>query len=152
MSEWIRLDEEEIARLDRQLSGQSEENGIEINVYMSPYNVPLAVRADYDKSKDRFVIHLKYISDEPVTRRPGEDRITLAVGKHSGRLYGIEIDTGDLDVKAVRLQLHVQQEIDRTLQHLLEDPPEWLRPQSYSVAKQVISDKSDQLFSRLTPA
>lgn len=151
MSEWIRLDEDEIARLDRPLSGQFEK-GIEINVYMSPYDVPLAIRADYDESKDRFGIHLKYISDEPVTRRPGEDRVTFKVGKHSGRLYGIEIDTSNLDVEAVHLKLHVQQEIDRTLQNLLEDPPEWLRPPSYRVAKQVISNKSDQLFSRLTPA
>jgi hypothetical protein len=83
MSEWIPLNVEQLSKR------QSQEGTTEV---MSPYDVPEAVRGYYDQKSHHFVIEFRYIGDESWKRERGDSQITLRIGRHSGRLYGIEAD------------------------------------------------------------
>src|SRR5437870_9940540 len=106
MSEWVKLD-------TTQLNPETHENirGVDITVVMSTYDVPEAVRGNYDESLKRFVIEFRYIGDEPYTCREQADNIALRIGKNSGRLYGIEVNVDAIRATAVSLRVKVIQSI-----------------------------------------
>jgi hypothetical protein len=89
MDGWIELDPE---WLDRRRELNTTNDGVEILVFVSPYDVPDAVRAHRDKAADIFVVEFRYIQDEPWSRHPCNRMIALRTGSHSGRLLGVEID------------------------------------------------------------
>ncbi len=124
MSEWVRLDSEKL-----NTPQQEAIRGVNITVRMSPYDVPEAVRGYYDEDQERFVIEFRYIGEEPFRRKQKGKHITLRVGRHSGRLYGIEVDVKAMKAQSVDLILEVSdavlQAIDDSLAHV---PPKALAP------------------------
>lgn len=96
MSEWVRLNAEKLNMPKRQAV-----RGADITVRMSPYDVPEAVRGYYDEELKRFVIEFRYIGDEPFRQKQKGEHITLRMGRHSGRLYGIEVDVGAMKAQRV---------------------------------------------------
>lgn len=89
MDGWIELDPE---WLDRRREMNTTTDGVEVQVFVSPYDVPDAVRAHRDTEADYFVIEFRYIQDEPWSRHPCNRMVALRTGSHSGRLLGVEID------------------------------------------------------------
>ena len=87
MSEWVRLDAEKLNTPQLEAI-----RGVNITVRMSPYDVPEAVRGYYDEELERFVIEFRYIGDEPFRQKQKGEHITLRIGRHSGRLYGVEVN------------------------------------------------------------
>src|SRR2546423_970944 len=72
----------------------SQENvgGATVRLLMSPYEVPEAARGWLDRSKDRFVLEFKYLTEEPTEKKAGDDpSVQLILGKNSGRLYRCEV-------------------------------------------------------------
>jgi hypothetical protein len=89
MDGWIELDPE---WLDRRRELNTTTDGVEVLVFVSPYDVPDAVRAHRDTPADYFVIEFRYIQEEPWSRHPCNRMVALRTGSHSGRLLGLEID------------------------------------------------------------
>lgn len=89
MDGWIELDPE---WLDRRRELNTTNDGVEVLVFVSPYDVPDAVRARRDKRAEVFLIEFRYIQEEAWVRHPCNRMIALRTGSHSGRLLGIEID------------------------------------------------------------
>lgn len=144
MSDWIPIDVDEV-----KTEPADKPSGVEINLFLSPYDVPEAVRGFFDDERDRFVIAFRYVGDEPTRVEDSTDKaLTLRIGKRSGRLYEIEVDVNRFKAQSVTLNTFVPQQIENALDHLVNRRSGHLRD-NYSVAKEVLSGRRDQLFQDL---
>jgi hypothetical protein len=145
MTDWIQLD---ASRFDR--AQLKTIRGVEVKVFLSPYDVPEALRGAYDEELKRFVIEFQYISDEPLKRRTYDQYVTTRLGRNSNRLYAIEIDVDAMRVETVNLSVLVQEKVDGVLAGLIREPIDVRRIGNYQLAQQAISNEHDQLFSRFS--
>jgi len=119
---------------------------------MSPHDVPGAVRGEFEKSLNRFVIEFKYMDEEPWSRVPSDNNIELRVGRHSGRLHGIEIDVVGLHADKVELKMHIVDMIKQALTGFAQHSGKNNRIANYEIAKNVISKEQDQIFAGMSPS
>ena len=142
MTEWLQLDGKQLNPLQKR-----EIRGVKIDVYLSPYDVPEAVRGFYDESVARFVIEFKYLGEES-TRLKRHKHLELRVGKNSGRLYRIDVDVESLKAEAVSLNMHIPELVSEAIDSLAPAAPDRGRD-NYDLAKQVISERKEDLFREL---
>ena len=82
------------------------ENGTEVHTFISPYEIPEAVRGYYDHASGRFVIDFEYITGEKVKKLDvGPPEILTIVGRKTGRIRGFQIDVNEPKTKNVSLHL-----------------------------------------------
>jgi len=148
MSEWLILNEPELEKVD---PGESRQvKGVLVHVFMSPYDVPQAVRGRYDDERERFLIEFRYIGDEPIERREQDRHLALHVGKNSGRLYGVEIDVDTLRADLVALEMHIDQShLFKSLSKAASSASGRPTEKNYRAVRNVISLKKDRLFAGL---
>jgi len=145
MTDWLQLDPTKLNR-----PRTRKVRGVQINVLLSPYDVPQAVRGNYDQSLQRFVIEFLYLGDEPWRRDLKDAVITLRIGKNSERLLGIEVNVHCIQAEAVELRMHVAQAVTKAIEHLASQHAGSRHSGSYEVAKDAISETKDKLFKELT--
>jgi hypothetical protein len=143
MRKRIPLDPEHYAK-----PSEAKVRGVAVQVFVSPYDVPTEVTGGFDEKLSRFAIDFQYpLSDEPTEVGQEDGVVTLRVGKHSQRLYRIEIDTHALNADAVELKVLV----DRGLQGLLASAPRTRsrehRVDNYRIARSVVEEKADELLT-----
>lgn len=139
-SDWIAVDPRDLNKPQRQQTG----SGIEIELYLSPYDIPQAVNGRYDQGKKRFVIEFSYIAgDEPRKCVPQDEHLALHVGKQTNRLYAIEVDVDALQAKTVALTF--SERIENAMDALSSQPPR----ANHQMAREVIRSKQAELLSRL---
>lgn len=139
MSDWIPIQPDEV-----KTAPVRKPANIEINLSLSPYDVPEAVRG-YCMERKKFVIEFKYINDEP-TRVERTDEFLVRVGRHTGRLYEIEVDADRLGARSVTLKT-LPEQIDSAIESLARRHEG--RRDNYNVAKEVLAERRDQLFQEL---
>lgn len=146
MSEWLELDPTKL-----NVGTQKEIRGVQVNVHLSPYDVPDGVRGYFDKKLNRFVIEFRYMGqedpNESVDRIDHQRHVRAIVGRHSRRLYRIEIDTISLQVKAVGLQF--VNEIDAAFQGLEADTKKPLQRDRLHVTREAFKTYYDKLSQEL---
>jgi len=114
--EWISVDPQELDTVQ-----SHTENGVEINIGLSPYQIPEGVRGYYDEELERFVIELKYLDDDEELERVWDaHHISLFAGKGSHCLYEIHVDVKSLDVNAVSLKLSTKK-VEDEIRRMAED-------------------------------
>lgn len=135
---------------------RSKLNGVDVTFYVSPYDVPEAVRGFYNEKKEQFIIEFKYLGEEGLEKRVMDQYVTLRVGKNSKRLYVIEIDVKGLRARQfsnvsvkVTFKDEVQEEIEQALTGLLQKPPSTLRRENYKLAKDALQSKRHELFAAI---
>lgn len=68
--------------------------GSKVNVLISPYDIPVALRFAIDAERKRVTIDLRYInSDELTTKVELDNRVSCDVGKSSSRIYSIQFES-----------------------------------------------------------
>ena len=142
---WVRLSPE--LRMREQRS-----DGVE--VFVSPYDVPEAVRGRYDEKAKKFVIEFKYLDDERTSEEHQGEPVAIRVGKNSGRLLGIQIDVEALNStdNAVLLGAVIAF-IAKAMEAFQAKPkPDVSRLDNYQAAKEVITNRCAQLFQELVKA
>lgn len=148
MQEWIQVD------LDtKKLKQEKEVRGVVIELLVSPYDIPEAVRGFFNNEKNHFAIEFKYVgSDNEPTKNKHDDEMTLITGENSGRLYRLEVDVKALDANAVGLQMRVKNEINEALDQLINQPSLSRRSANYKLAKEAIASSQGHLFDALPVA
>ena len=147
MSGWLRLNQSELNK-----GTPKKINGVEVVVFLSPYDIPEGVRGDFDESLKRFVIRFKYLGgpekpNEPLEQVSQDDHVTLAVGRNSHRLYRVEIDV--MSLGADEIVLKVAEDLDEAIDWLSEKRHRPSNRGRYDVAKMAISERKDELFREL---
>jgi 3-deoxy-D-manno-octulosonate 8-phosphate phosphatase KdsC-like HAD superfamily phosphatase len=145
MQDWMRLDPAGFNR-----TSKKHVRGVQINVLLSPYDVPVAVRGYYDPALKRFVIEFKYIADEPTEKAIQDNIITLRIGQRSRRLMGIEVNGDAIQARAVGLHMFVAEAVNKAIDQFATGLRTSGRQGSYRLAKDVITQQRDQLFQQLS--
>lgn len=146
--QWVRLDP---AKLGKE-SGEGIQ-GVEIQVFLSPYDIPMAVRGDYDEQEKRFVIRFRYIVGEPSKSLKIDNKyIRLSVGKNSGRLQTIEVDVDALSATHVGLRMLVPRAVKDAIERLASEPERGPQRANYRIAGDVIADRQEEIFEDLVTA
>ena len=131
---------------------------VEVEVFISPFEIPRAVRGFYDEQRKRFVVDFKYITQEPTEYKDfGPSEVTTKVGSKTGRILGFEIDVDALGASSVSFRMRdVAQEVVRKaiIAAREHEAPSALDPWSRielnsRVASRVLEDSQDKVFSRL---
>lgn len=138
--QWINLSNEHFP-----IEGTSLK-GVKVDVLVSPYDVPEAVRGYLDNQQKCFVIEFKYISAEPTIERSQDANVTLRVGRNSGRLYAIQLDVTKFDTNNVQLRLEVAEVLRNVMTHLVQKPVSPMRKSNYRMAKSVIEENNKELI------
>lgn len=114
--------------------------GVRIELLLSPYDVPDAMRGYFDERLDRFVIEFRYIDREPI-RKVKNEHLVLRVGKHSRRLYGIEVDVEKLKVNTVGLEMKFEEEVTSAMKTLEKKDLGHRRRDNYRIAKKALRSR-----------
>lgn len=135
-TKWIEVD---ALKYDPELRTKSHSG--EFRVFISPYDLPDAVRADYTPSEHKVTVDFRYIGPEPVESRIVDESVRCFVGKISHRVFKIEADIDRLPMQSVAIRLlsaidHLEAQLGPG-----ETPEE-----NFRVAKEVISDNRNRLL------
>jgi hypothetical protein len=115
------------------------EKGLAYTVFVSPYDVPHAVRGMYDDDDHIFIIEFRYIQDEPIRLMAWDENTTLRLGKHSGRLFGLQVDVDRVGAGTVKLDF--VSEIDQLVNKLGGAPASQFRGRNFALASEVLQGK-----------
>lgn len=142
LSRWISIDS---VKYDSDSVESSD--GVELHVFVSPYDLPSAVRGRVDGATRRFVIDFKYLSEEPQVERRIDEHVSFSIGKHSHRVYRIEADVEGLGANVVTLRLVPA--IDKLAKAL---QPAGTPHDNFRVAKEILEDSQSELTRQLVGA
>src|SRR6266576_220275 len=141
MKEWLPVDSTELNKPHTQRI-----NGVKVEVSLSPYEIPRAVRGYKEASSNFFVIELKYLTQETTKTVQVRDHVVVEVGQNSGRLYKIKFDVVALGCQKVGVSL-VQNAVETAIDQLGTMPRYGgRRPENYDLSKTVVLNNQQQLF------
>ena len=136
-SDWIRLDASQLNEAQKE-----EWGGIKLETFLSPYDVPEAVRSHLDDSKEWFVIEFRYITSEP-TVEVGVGPVKFLRGKRSGRIYQIGVRAPKSPPSEVEIPNMALEALDR----LKRSGEQIFGPrQRINVIEHVLQEKREGLF------
>lgn len=142
---WIEVDPKKL-----NLAREDQSRGsIYIKLYVSPHDVPEAVRGCWDGDAERFVVEFRYLDSEPSKLERGVGPVRLRLGKYSRRINGIEVDTRSLEADEV--QLEISSIAQSALERLAAQPSKPHPDQNYRVAKDLVAQLASKLFSETVP-
>jgi hypothetical protein len=81
LSDWVAIEPNSVDPLKQEKLGR-----VTIAYRMSPFDVPRAMRAEYDAVTENYILEFKYLAAEPLNVKH-QGPVTLELGKNSGRLY-----------------------------------------------------------------
>ena len=142
---WVRVDPTEVERDIASRKGR----GVELRLFLSPYDVPDAVRGRYDSNLGRFVIEFRYIQEEEWERDEHHEYITLRLGKNSRRILGIEIDVDRL--KADHIKLDLRRMVGRRIRKIAKSGKRRVPQGNYDAAIDILHDKEREVLEELKP-
>ena len=132
-----------------QLESHADAKGRQL--YLSPYDVPQAVRGYFDADSRRFRIEFKYIGDEPLVEQRVDDTLGLQLGRYSGRLYALEIDLESLRANSgATLRKIVQENVRKKLQQMASTGDEDNRD-GYRLARELLLSHHAPAAAVFTP-
>ncbi len=122
---------------------------LEFKLLVPPHEVPQAVRGEFDKQINRFVIEIRYLDDEPFEKTTVDDIVCLRIGKKSQRLLSIELDTAKIDVKSVQIEVQsvVEQEIKKAIGKLLQGKRGQAERENYALAVEAIESAGSSFLN-----
>jgi hypothetical protein len=156
MADWIQVEIDDFDKVR-----PTNVRGVEVEFFVSPYDVPEAIRGHYDDNQSKFVIDFRYVGKESVTNVDYE-HVTYKVGESSGRLYGLVIDVQALRAEAVGLsvELHgnkgqelaarILDKVTGAIESLIERHPiskAREREDNYKLAKDAVLSKQAELLA-----
>jgi hypothetical protein len=112
------------------------------------------LRGVKDESTNHFTIEFRYLDDypEPIKTDKSNSAIILGFGKHSGRLFKIDLDIGSIKAKSIDIQVpDLNHLVETTLQakskeHLKQFPQGDL---NFIFAQKALEAQQQQLFSTI---
>ena len=147
MPKWIELEAQEYLRRG------TVDADVHIEIAVSPYDIPEAVRGYRDQSGGRFVIEFRYMTTEDEERKRENEFTFVRIGKRTGRLYAIEFDltaAGLQEIEGIYLRVRAPDIAGRSIELLEQEPGREHRRENYRVARDVIFNEQNEIFSNLT--
>lgn len=103
MKTWINVDPSMAFESQKELIA-----GREVNVFISPYNVPRAIRAEKSSDGKRLIFYFRYLDGEEDAasegKRTDDGLAVIRYGKTSGRVTEVELDLTAAKARSARLR------------------------------------------------
>ena len=155
MGKWAHVDWERLNEPRHEMI-----RGVQVTVYFSPYDMPEAVKGEYDKQKDRFSIQFRYLGgDERIHYRVQDEHITLGIGETTKRLHEIQVDVEKLKASLVMLEMRqhprdmqeqVAAEVTKAIKTFASATTTTSAPTgNYTAASKALDQQRQQVFSVL---
>lgn len=144
MNPWIRL-------MPSRLNHRRIEDigGVPVEVYLSPYDVPEAVRSYRDDATGHLIVQFRYMRveepKEPLSQHWVSNCVHIALGKHSGRIYRMELDLSQASTGTHPSTL-VSAIVGRAIDDLARERDGGRTAAKYLATQEAINAASDQLF------
>lgn len=132
---WMDLSKPDFSVSCKLRENPDADKGLRVRVSLSPYDVPVAVRAFHDAEHHVYVIDFKYMSDsEQLVEKYAHAHVQVLTGDKSGRLYRIAVNDS---VEILQLG---NDEVVSTLDQLCqqERAHSWRQAENYCLAKEII--------------
>jgi hypothetical protein len=128
--DWIKINKEAIDK-----PRQMEFRGLQIEVTVSPYDLPEAVRSFSDDGK--FIIEFKYLGAEETISRDLGNSVRIEAGRNTQRVHRIELelDMWSAAEKGVRISM-----VEKAMESLGKDSSHKSRTTNHEVVREVILD------------
>lgn len=140
MTDWISIDSSTLQ--DKQVE---KKYGVKIVIGLSPFDIPEAVRGDYNARLDRFVIEFKYLGGTEDLVIGFEDKeLSLWFGKKSGCLYKIHVDVKQMETESIGVRLML--DVDTALKSLEHKKKYHNRIRHFKAAKAAIKENESELL------
>lgn len=125
-----------------------EVRGAQVEVSVSPYDIPERISGEYNRDAQQFVIRFVYPVDDEPLETVDRGTVQLRIGKYSQRLHQIALDLTAQRTDTVELKLVVI----RAVESLATESKRRARDDNdnYRIAEEVINDQSAELFEPLT--
>ncbi len=94
-------------------------HGVNVKMFVSPYDIPKAVRGFIDENY--FVIEFKYLNDEATTEKEHNASVVYKFGKFSHRLYAIKFDVSLFEKESGNLNITKFDRIANALTNLINE-------------------------------
>jgi hypothetical protein len=153
MAKWVQVDWEKLNQPRQQTI-----NGVAVTVYLSPYDMPEAVKGEYNDAKDRFVVRFQYLGGkEPIEYRSEDEHVQLGIGRKTSRLHEILVDVNALQANSVMLKMQpselVANEVKEAIERFARSPVA-VAPQqgNYEAVSEVLQQRREQVYSPLAGA
>lgn len=149
MNTWLKLDQ-------RSLNAPkvtSSSSGVRLEVSLSPFDVPEAVRGFASNEEvGWFKIEFRYADSEDPVRKEVSETMVIEEGKGSGRLQAILVNVKKLNVGQVELdlQFRVNRELNEGLKRYFSTKLSPLTLRRQGMARQILNENSRTLLSGLS--
>lgn len=132
MSEWHRINPVKFNR-----PRQEKIHGTSVEVFASPYEVPIAVRGGVNLQSGNFVVEFKYIGgEEPLFVVTPTNELQLELGRNSKRIFRLELASKAAGIKPTIQDVVLA--LDRAIADLSNK-------ENYDLAKLVVKERADKL-------
>ncbi len=152
---WLRIDPE---RYDELHEIGMFYRDLELNIVVSPDDIPDSVRGGYDEEHKKFVIEFKYMVREEYEIDQVSEEVEVRIGQHSGRILGFAIDVDVLKARSIgRLNLAAPatakpfRAVEAALE-LVVRRSEATRMENYNVTRRVLQDRQEEVFEAFLDA
>ena len=120
--------------------------GVKISLRLSPYDVPREVKGECDDKTGIFTIKFAYLDEEEALPKPLTDKVTMNVGRYSGKILGFQIHTAKyLNLQEISLELEDEiQEIAKSVNKMSDKRP-YNQRENYRVVGAVLQNNLSSL-------
>jgi hypothetical protein len=126
--------------------------GTDVDVFISPYNVPRAICAEKSPDGEHFMIYIKYLDGEEgpggETRTSPDGVVRVFYGKTSGRVAQLEITLSRSKERANRLRRTIEK-IEKALSDFQANEQKPSRKLNYRAASEAIELSKSGLYAAL---
>lgn len=123
-----------------------EIRGVNLNVTLSPFDIPENVTSDFNEKTGRLLLRFEYSNaGEKLVCKSKQASLKVVTGKTSGRIYELDIDTSKFfsgDVSEIELTVSVE----RIEEEIAEYSSNGLRAQSVQAIGNILEQYKADLF------
>jgi len=123
---------------------QQKIHGVTVEVALSPYDIPQAIRRWVDEKTKSTVFEFRYLTEERSREQKPVEGVTLSIGENSGRIYRLEIDSKLAKGSPVSCALRIEEVAARAIDTFAREAlPEML--DIYSLNKRALQEEAGQI-------
>lgn len=149
MNSWLKLDERSLNE-----PTVKSKSGVRLEVSLSPFDIPEAVRGFREAETGWFCIQFRYPDSEECVSRKVSETMIVEEGKGSGRIQAIRVNVKGLDVGQVRLDLSIKvnRELNEGLSKFFKTRTSTFASRQHGLTKRILNEKGRDLIDSLSLA
>ena len=123
---------------------KEEYTGKKMSIELSPYDIPREVKGELDRQSGIFHIYFQYPDKEESVTNDLNEKLSIKVGKYSGKILGFEVKVVKYDIN--ELVLIIVSAVDQQIPKIKR----FNELENYKLIRSVVKREQKPIFSDLT--